>query len=78
MIQIRSDNTVIKKKGKWPKKKKKKKNLVTSFICLTCISFAHWWHVYILKQSGGEEDREPEPEPEREYTPAGRALKAKL
>ena len=59
-------------------KKKKKKNLVTSFICLTCISFAHWWHVYILKQSGGEEDREPEPEPEREYTPAGRALKAKL
>ncbi|XP_062096560.1 protein CHROMATIN REMODELING 4 isoform X3 [Humulus lupulus] len=28
-----------------------------------------------LSESGGE--REPEPEPEREYTPAGRALKAK-
>jgi chromodomain-helicase-DNA-binding protein 4 len=28
-------------------------------------------------QSGGEEDREPEVEPEREYTPAGRVLKAK-
>ncbi|RVX02776.1 Protein chromatin remodeling 4 [Vitis vinifera] len=31
-----------------------------------------------LSESGGEEDREPEPEPEREYTPAGRALKAKF
>ncbi|XP_024030153.1 protein CHROMATIN REMODELING 4 isoform X2 [Morus notabilis] len=30
-----------------------------------------------LSESGGE-DREPEPEPEREYTPAGRALKAKF
>ncbi|GMN64032.1 hypothetical protein TIFTF001_033108 [Ficus carica] len=32
-----------------------------------------------LSESGGEEERErePEPEPEREYTPAGRALKAK-
>lgn len=34
--------------------------------------------VGLLKQSGGDEEREPEPEPEREYTPAGRALKAKL
>ncbi|XP_065852202.1 protein CHROMATIN REMODELING 4 isoform X2 [Euphorbia lathyris] len=31
----------------------------------------------VLKQSCGEEEREPEPEPEREYTPAGRAMKAK-
>ncbi|KAK2634973.1 hypothetical protein Ddye_029765 [Dipteronia dyeriana] len=31
-----------------------------------------------LSESGGEEGREPEPEPEREYTPAGRALKAKF
>lgn len=31
----------------------------------------------LFKQSGGEEEKEPEPEPEREYTPAGRALKAK-
>ncbi|KAI5601740.1 hypothetical protein BDE02_01G111900 [Populus trichocarpa] len=30
-----------------------------------------------LNESGGEEDQEPEAEPEREYTPAGRALKAK-
>ncbi|PON49082.1 histone H3-K9 methyltransferase [Parasponia andersonii] len=30
----------------------------------------------LSEQSGGEE-HEPEPEPEREYTPAGRALKAK-
>ncbi|OMO92368.1 SNF2-related protein [Corchorus olitorius] len=30
-----------------------------------------------MSESGGEEEREPEPEPEREYTPAGRALKAK-
>ncbi|KAJ0018818.1 hypothetical protein Pint_12129 [Pistacia integerrima] len=30
-----------------------------------------------LSESGGEEEKEPEPEPEREYTPAGRALKAK-
>eukprot|EP00257_Ricinus_communis_P018738 XP_015577536.1 protein CHROMATIN REMODELING 4 [Ricinus communis] len=30
-----------------------------------------------LSESGGEEEREPETEPEREYTPAGRALKAK-
>eukprot|EP00258_Populus_trichocarpa_P037441 XP_024453460.1 protein CHROMATIN REMODELING 4 isoform X2 [Populus trichocarpa] len=30
-----------------------------------------------LSESGGEEDREPEVEPEREYTPAGRVLKAK-
>ncbi|KAJ6393894.1 hypothetical protein OIU77_023184 [Salix suchowensis] len=30
-----------------------------------------------LNESAGEEDREPEAEPEREYTPAGRALKAK-
>ncbi|CAK7355848.1 unnamed protein product [Dovyalis caffra] len=30
-----------------------------------------------LSESGGEEDREPEAEPEREYTLAGRALKAK-
>ncbi|XP_028055461.1 protein CHROMATIN REMODELING 4 isoform X1 [Camellia sinensis] len=29
------------------------------------------------EQSGPEEEPEPEPEPEREYTPAGRALKAK-
>lgn len=32
----------------------------------------------LFKQSGGEEEKAPEPEPEREYTPAGRALKAKL
>lgn len=31
-----------------------------------------------LSESGGEEEPEPEPEPEREYTPAGRALKAKF
>ncbi|KAK9267097.1 hypothetical protein L1049_009515 [Liquidambar formosana] len=31
-----------------------------------------------LSESGNEEEREPEPEPEREYTPAGRALKAKF
>lgn len=31
-----------------------------------------------LSESGAEEEREPEPEPEREYTPAGRALKAKF
>ncbi|XP_031278489.1 protein CHROMATIN REMODELING 4-like isoform X3 [Pistacia vera] len=31
----------------------------------------------LSEQSGGEEEKEPEPEPEREYTPAGRALKAK-
>uniref|UniRef100_A0A6P4A959 protein CHROMATIN REMODELING 4 isoform X1 n=1 Tax=Ziziphus jujuba TaxID=326968 RepID=A0A6P4A959_ZIZJJ len=31
-----------------------------------------------LSESGGEEERQPEPEPEREYTPAGRALKAKF
>ncbi|KAK4748079.1 hypothetical protein SAY87_014665 [Trapa incisa] len=31
----------------------------------------------ILNESGGEEEREPEPELEREYTPAGRALKEK-
>ncbi|KAJ4832059.1 hypothetical protein Tsubulata_009191 [Turnera subulata] len=30
-----------------------------------------------LSESGGDEEREPEPEPEREYTAAGRALKAK-
>uniref|UniRef100_A0A6N2JZ03 Protein CHROMATIN REMODELING 4 n=1 Tax=Salix viminalis TaxID=40686 RepID=A0A6N2JZ03_SALVM len=30
-----------------------------------------------LSESGGEEDQEPEVEPEREYTPAGRVLKAK-
>ncbi|TKY59675.1 CHROMATIN REMODELING 4 [Spatholobus suberectus] len=30
-----------------------------------------------MSESGGEEEKEPEPEPEREYTPAGRALKAK-
>ncbi|GLT98846.1 hypothetical protein SLE2022_163230 [Rubroshorea leprosula] len=30
-----------------------------------------------MNESGGEEEREPEPEPVREYTPAGRALKAK-
>ncbi|KAK6240336.1 hypothetical protein SCA6_005725 [Theobroma cacao] len=30
-----------------------------------------------MSESGGEEEREPEAEPEREYTPAGRALKAK-
>ncbi|MBA0717162.1 hypothetical protein Golax_004999 [Gossypium laxum] len=28
-------------------------------------------------ESGGEEEKEPETEPERDYTPAGRALKAK-
>ncbi|XP_039036889.1 protein CHROMATIN REMODELING 4-like isoform X2 [Hibiscus syriacus] len=28
-------------------------------------------------ESGGEEEKEPDAEPEREYTPAGRALKAK-
>jgi len=33
--------------------------------------------VCLFNQSGGEEEKEPEPEPEREYTPAGRALKAK-
>lgn len=32
----------------------------------------------LFNQSGGEEEKAPEPEPEREYTPAGRALKAKL
>lgn len=31
-----------------------------------------------LSESGGEEEKVPEPEPEREYTPAGRALKAKF
>uniref|UniRef100_A0A5B7BE01 Protein CHROMATIN REMODELING 4 n=1 Tax=Davidia involucrata TaxID=16924 RepID=A0A5B7BE01_DAVIN len=31
-----------------------------------------------LSESGAEEEPEPEPEPEREYTPAGRALKAKF
>ncbi|XP_061360482.1 protein CHROMATIN REMODELING 4 [Gastrolobium bilobum] len=31
-----------------------------------------------MSESGGEEEKEPEPEPEREYTPAGRALKAKF
>ncbi|XVE67559.1 hypothetical protein DITRI_Ditri08aG0170200 [Diplodiscus trichospermus] len=30
-----------------------------------------------MSESAGEEEREPEAEPEREYTPAGRALKAK-
>ncbi|XP_028232470.1 protein CHROMATIN REMODELING 4-like isoform X2 [Glycine soja] len=30
-----------------------------------------------MNESGGEEEKEPEPEPEREYTPAGRAFKAK-
>ncbi|XVE94276.1 hypothetical protein REPUB_Repub01dG0267500 [Reevesia pubescens] len=30
-----------------------------------------------MNGSGGEEEKEPEAEPEREYTPAGRALKAK-
>ncbi|XVF00483.1 hypothetical protein REPUB_Repub04eG0004900 [Reevesia pubescens] len=30
-----------------------------------------------ISESGGEEEKEPEAEPEREYTPAGRALKAK-
>ncbi|XVF46045.1 hypothetical protein PTKIN_Ptkin02bG0256400 [Pterospermum kingtungense] len=30
-----------------------------------------------MSESGGEEEKEPEAEPEREYTPAGRALKAK-
>lgn len=30
-----------------------------------------------LSENGAEEEHEPEPEPEREYTPAGRALKAK-
>lgn len=30
-----------------------------------------------LSESGGEEEKVPEPEPQREYTPAGRALKAK-
>ena len=34
--------------------------------------------IFCLKQSGEEREKEPEPEPEREYTPAGRALKAKL
>ncbi|KAJ6712263.1 CHROMODOMAIN-HELICASE-DNA-BINDING PROTEIN 3-RELATED-RELATED [Salix purpurea] len=33
--------------------------------------------ISFASESGGEEDREPEAEPEREYTPAGRALKAK-
>jgi len=33
--------------------------------------------VRLFNQSGGEEEKEPEPEPEREYTPAGRAFKAK-
>ncbi|XP_039036890.1 protein CHROMATIN REMODELING 4-like isoform X3 [Hibiscus syriacus] len=31
----------------------------------------------MIEQSGGEEEKEPDAEPEREYTPAGRALKAK-
>ncbi|XP_023892143.2 protein CHROMATIN REMODELING 4 isoform X2 [Quercus suber] len=31
-----------------------------------------------LSESAGEEERDREPEPEREYTPAGRALKAKF
>ncbi|OIW18941.1 hypothetical protein TanjilG_25384 [Lupinus angustifolius] len=30
-----------------------------------------------ISESGREEEKAPEPEPEREYTPAGRALKAK-
>ncbi|CAL5346565.1 unnamed protein product [Camellia sinensis] len=34
-------------------------------------------HGETLNESGPEEEPEPEPEPEREYTPAGRALKAK-
>ncbi|KAI4332040.1 hypothetical protein L6164_016981 [Bauhinia variegata] len=31
-----------------------------------------------MSESGGEEEKEAEPEPVREYTPAGRALKAKF
>ncbi|XP_074312126.1 protein CHROMATIN REMODELING 4 isoform X2 [Silene latifolia] len=31
-----------------------------------------------LSESGGEDEKEPEPEPEREYTPYGRAHKAKF
>ncbi|RDX68773.1 Protein CHROMATIN REMODELING 4, partial [Mucuna pruriens] len=31
-----------------------------------------------MSESGGEEEKVPEPEPEREYTPAGRALKTKF
>ncbi|KAK7260476.1 hypothetical protein RIF29_26552 [Crotalaria pallida] len=31
-----------------------------------------------MSESGGEEEKAREPEPEREYTPAGRALKAKF
>ncbi|XP_022748758.1 protein CHROMATIN REMODELING 4-like isoform X2 [Durio zibethinus] len=34
-------------------------------------------HNETMSESGGEEGKEPEAEPEREYTPAGRALKAK-
>ncbi|OIW00661.1 hypothetical protein TanjilG_09630 [Lupinus angustifolius] len=30
-----------------------------------------------MSEGGGDEEKVPEPEPEREYTPAGRALKAK-
>ncbi|XP_050367230.1 protein CHROMATIN REMODELING 4 isoform X2 [Argentina anserina] len=32
----------------------------------------------LTESGGGEDEREPEPEPEREYTAAGRALKAKF
>jgi hypothetical protein len=31
----------------------------------------------LFNQNGVEEEKEKVPEPEREYTPAGRALKAK-
>ncbi|GMH27753.1 hypothetical protein Nepgr_029596 [Nepenthes gracilis] len=31
-----------------------------------------------LSESGGDDDREPEPDPQKEYTPAGRALKLKF
>ncbi|XP_062012290.1 protein CHROMATIN REMODELING 4 isoform X1 [Rosa rugosa] len=38
---------------------------------------AHPSETLTEQSGGGEDEREPEPEPEREYTPAGRALKAK-
>lgn len=53
------------------------KSLLHNFIGLSCLSIL-LLIVCLYKQSGAEEEREPEPEPEREYTPAGRALKAKL
>lgn len=53
-------------------------NCITSLNLFIFCSFFKLVSIFnVSKQSGGEEEKEPEPEPEREYTPAGRALKAK-